>query len=56
MPVILVNTNSENIWIRQPLLAAELLEVECHSGEYDTSLDRYGDEVHVKVQDCGLSL
>ena len=47
VPVILVNMNSENIWIRQPLLATELFKVECHSWEYDTSLDRYQDEVRV---------
>ena len=50
MPVILVNMNSENIWIRQPLLAAELFEAECNSWEYDTSLDRYGDEVRITFQ------
>ena len=46
-PVILVNTNSKNIWNRQPLLAAKCLGVECHSWEYDTSLDRYGNEVRI---------
>ena len=50
VPVILVNMNSENIWIRQPLLAAELFEVEYHSLEYDISLDRCGDEVRVTFQ------
>ena len=47
VPVILVNTNSKNIWIRQPLLAAELFEVEYCSWECDTSLDKYGDEVRI---------
>ena len=28
VPVILANTNSYNIWIRQPLLAANVVEVE----------------------------
>ena len=50
MPVILANTNSENIWIRQPLLAAKLFEVECYSWEYDTSLESYGDEVRITFQ------
>ena len=50
VPVLLVNTNSENIWIRQLLLAAEHFEVECHSWEYDTSLDRYGDKVRITFQ------
>ena len=38
--VILVNMNSKNIWIRQPLVAAEDFEVEYHSLEYDASLDK----------------
>ena len=28
VPVILINTTDQNIWVRQPLLAAELFEVE----------------------------
>ena len=28
VPVVLANTNSYNIWIRQPLLAADVVEVE----------------------------
>ena len=28
VPVILINTNSYNVWIRQPLLAAKLYDVE----------------------------
>ena len=36
------NMNSKNIWIRQPLGATELFEVECHSWEHGTNLDRYG--------------
>ena len=32
MPVILMNTNGYNIWIRQPLLAADLVEVEHYLG------------------------
>ena len=42
LPIILVNTSSENVWIRQPLLAAELLKVECHSWDSDTSFNRLG--------------
>ena len=50
VPVILVNMNSRNIWIRQPLLATALFEVGCHSWEYDVSLNRYGDEVRITFQ------
>ena len=47
VPLILVNINSKNMCIRQPPLATELFEIECHSWEYDTSLDRYRDEVMI---------
>ena len=50
VPVILVNRNSENILIRQSLLVTDLVEVKCHSWEYDRSLDRYGDEVRITFQ------
>ena len=39
MSVILVNTN-RNIWIRQPLLAADIYEVELHPWQYHTTLNR----------------
>ena len=29
IPVIIINANRYNVWIRQPLLAAELFDVEC---------------------------
>ena len=29
IPVIIINNNRYNVWIRQPLLAAELFEAEC---------------------------
>ena len=32
--VILINTNNRNIWIHQPLLAAEMHEVELHLWQY----------------------
>ena len=30
IPVILINTNRFNVWIRQPLLAAKLFDVDCN--------------------------
>ena len=35
VPVMLANTNSYNIWIRQPLLAANVIEVELPMGLSD---------------------
>ena len=41
VPVILANTNSYNIWIRQPLLAADVVEVEsCLVGLSDYLIPR----------------
>ena len=42
MSVILVNTTSRNIWIRQPLLAVDIYEVELHPWQYYANLNREG--------------
>ena len=47
MPVVLMNTNSYKVWVRQPLLAADLVEVEHHLWDYQPSMSREGDEVTV---------
>ena len=39
IPVILINTNRYNVWIRQPLLAAELFDVECDEMEYRANMN-----------------
>ena len=39
VPVILVNMNSKNTWIRQHLLGTDFFEDECHSWLYDVNLD-----------------
>ena len=41
IPVILINTNMYNVWIRQPLLEAELFNAECNEIKYraNTSWD-----------------
>ena len=38
VPVILINNNSHNIWIRQPLYAADLWEVEPKEWEFEPVL------------------
>ena len=45
MSVILVNTTNRNIWIRQPLLAADIYEVELHPWQYRTNLNREGNDI-----------
>ena len=47
VPVILVNTNSYNIWIWQPLLAANVMEVESCPWDYQTVLSHDGKDVNV---------
>ena len=50
VPVILANTNSYNIWIRQPLLAASIVEVESCPWDYQTNLSCDGR--NIKVSFC----
>ena len=38
IPVILINTNRHNVWIRQPLLAAELFDAECNEIKYRANM------------------
>ena len=38
VPIVLMNTNSYNVWIRQPLLAAELYDADYHPWEYETTV------------------
>ena len=42
MPVILMNQNNYNIWIRQPTLAAEILEVEHLPWDYGVEFQHQG--------------
>ena len=49
VPVVLANTNSYNIWIRQPLLAADV-EVESCPWDYQTILSR--DDKGIKTSFC----
>ena len=45
VPVILANTNSYNVWIRQPLLAADVVEVESCPWDYQTILSCDGKDI-----------
>ena len=48
--VILINMTSRNIWIQQPLLAAEIFEVELHPWQYKSILHREGNTNKVGFQ------
>ena len=45
VPVMLANTNSYNMWIHQPLLAADVFEVESCPWDYQTILTRDGKNI-----------
>ena len=47
VPIILANTNSYNVWIWQPLLAANVVEVESCPWDYQTILSHDGKDVSV---------
>ena len=48
--MILINTTDQNIWIRQPLLATELFEVEMKSQQNHAEMDSEGDEIIMSYQ------
>ena len=50
MSVILVNSTSRNIWIRQPLLAADIYEVELHPWLCHANLNREGNDIEINFQ------
>ena len=52
VPVTLMNTNDYNVWIRQPLFAGELYEVDEQKWEHETIFIREegSDDIHVHVQ------
>ena len=47
MAIILINTNKQNIWLSQPLLAAKLYTVEYHQVEHRANMERKGDDVDI---------
>ena len=47
VPVTLVNTNSYNVWIKQQLLAADIVEVDHCLWDYHSTMSHDGSEVQV---------
>ena len=45
MPIILINTSKQNIWLWQPLLAAELYTAEYHPMENGANMELRGEDV-----------
>ena len=50
IPVVIINTNRHNVWIRQPLLAAKLFDMECDEIEYRVNRNQEGDYISVGFQ------
>ena len=50
VPIIIINTNKFNIWVRQPLLAAKLYDAECDKIEYRATMDWEGKEIKINFQ------
>ena len=50
VPVTLINTNSYNVWIRQQLLAADIVEVDHCPWDYHSTMFRDGGDVQVLFQ------
>ena len=50
IPVIIINTNGYNVWIRQPLLAPKLFDAECNEIEYRVNMNWDGDNILVGFQ------
>ena len=48
--MIIINTNKYNVWVRQPLLAAKLYDVECDSIEYRATMDLEGENTTIGFQ------
>ena len=47
MPVILIHTTKQNVWLQQPLLAAELYDVENHPIEHQADMKVKGDVTNI---------
>ena len=56
IPVIIININRYNVWIRQPLLAAELFDAECDEIEYRANVNWEGNIISVGFQPVPLQL
>ena len=53
VPVTLLNTNSFNVWIHQPLLAADIVEVEHCPWDFHSTMSHDGNQVQVSF--CPVS-
>ena len=54
-PIIIINTNKFNVWVRLPLLAVELYDTECNQIEYRTTMDWEGENIKIWFQPYLLS-
>ena len=50
IPIISMNTSTENIWIKQPLLAAEIYQVNFHPWQYFTLMDWQSSTIKMRFQ------
>ena len=50
IPVILIDTNRYNVWIRQPLLAAELFDMECDEIAYRANMSQDENSILMGLQ------
>ena len=50
VPITLVNTNSYNVWIKQQLLAADIVEVDHCPWDYHSTMSHDGSEVQVSFR------
>ena len=48
--MVIINTNRYNVWLRQPLLAAQLYDVECTEIECRATMDWEGDNISIGFQ------
>ena len=56
IPVLLINTNRYNVWIRQPLLAAELFNAECNEIKYRANMSWDDNNILVGFQPVSTQL
>ena len=47
IPIALMNTNSYNVWIRQPLLVADIVEAEDCPWDYQSSMSHDGNKINI---------
>ena len=50
IPIIIIINNKYNVWIRWPLLAAELYDAECTEIEYRATMDQEGENITIRFQ------